>query len=85
MADQPDMLCRYWVTRNWNATYEPNSVTAPMFARVSAPSRNRLSRTSGSALRSSIQTKAAISATTAANDPMVRAEPQPAPCADTTV
>ena len=37
IADQWARVCRYWVTRNWNETYEPNSVIAPMFARVSAP------------------------------------------------
>ena len=84
-ADHAARLCRYWVTRNWNDTYEPNRVSAPMFARVSAPERKMPSGTSGSRLRRSMVTNAASSTATAANDPMVRAEAHPACWAETTV
>ncbi len=60
-------------------------MTAPMFARRSGPERKICSGISGSRLRDSIAMKAASPAATSANDPMVRAEAQPACCADTTV
>src|SRR5258708_4584684 len=36
-ADQPAMICRYWVTRNWNATYEPKRTIAARLSRGGAP------------------------------------------------
>lgn len=78
IADHEASVCRYWVTRNWKETYEPNSVIAPMLARVSGPERKMPSGTSGSTLRRSITTKALRRTATAANEPTVRADPQPA-------
>ena len=58
---------------------------APMFALVSAPERKMPSGTSGSALRRSMATNPASATTTAANEPIVRADPHPACWAATTV
>src|ERR1700683_1732496 len=85
MADQPDSVCRYCVTRNWKEIYVPNSVTAPMFARRSPAEAKMPNGTSGSRLRRSIATNTPDSAATAADEPTVLADPQPACWADTTV
>ncbi len=56
-----------------------------MFARRSEPDLKMPNGTSGSRLRDSITAKAARPATTRANEPSVRADAQPACCAETTV
>ncbi len=56
----------------------PNSVTAPMLARRSAAEEKMANGTSGSRLRRSMVTNTPSSTATAANEPMVRADPQPA-------
>ena len=63
----------------------PNSVTAPMLARRRAREAKMPNGTSGSRLRRSIATNTPSSTATAANEPMVLAEPQPACWAETTV
>ena len=63
----------------------PNSVTAPMFARRRGREAKMPNGTSGSRLRRSIAANTPNRTATAANEPMVRAEPQPACWADTTV
>ena len=76
-AVQPAMICRYWVTRNWNETYDPNSTMAPRLARASAAERKMPSRTRGSRLRRSMRTNAPSSAAAPANDSSVRTDAQP--------
>ena len=63
----------------------PNSVTAPMLARRSAAEEKMPNGTSGSRLRRSMAANTQTSTATAANEPTVRADPQPACWADTTV
>ncbi len=70
---------------NWKPTQPPKSDIAPTPARTSRAERRMPSRTSGCGVRRSTATKAVRRAATAASDPSVRAESQPASGASTTV
>ena len=70
---------------NWKATYAPNSVNMPTFARTSEPERRIPRRTSGCLERSSIAMNAASSAIAATPSTSVVAELQPRSGASTTV
>src|SRR5262245_4899913 len=63
---------------NWKPNQPPMSVMAPTFAWTSEADPRIPSRTSGTAVRRSIATNAARIAATAAKDPSVRSEAQPA-------
>ena len=70
---------------NWKPNQPPMSDIAPTLARTSEAERRIPSRTSGRAVRRSMATNAVIRAATAAREPIVRTEAQPASGASTTV
>src|SRR5213593_2771497 len=70
---------------NWNPTQPPKSDIAARLARTSEAERRMPRRTSGAAVLRSCATKPARIAATTANEPRVRADPQPASGAPTSV
>jgi hypothetical protein len=75
----------YSVAMNWKPNPPPISIIAPRFACTRLGERRIPSRTSGAAVRRSIAANDASSAPTAAREPIVRSDAQPASGASTTV
>ena len=85
-ADQPRSDCMYSVAMNWKPNQPPISDIAPRFARTSvavAEDAEADERRRRAAARA--HTNAARIASAAASEPSVRAEPQPASGASTSV